>query len=223
MMHVEDPKATAATFLIIALFSFVAIFFILPFYWVALAFLAIGIIYSLILFKQSRTENKNEKKLLAAVVMIAALLSFTFAVQSSRGLSLFPLIIDDILTIIQATGMITAIVLYTRWMYITIIYVAVYIFSIPLAIISGSARMYKVTKNFGYLFFFIMIFANIIEIFMMMGNLDLVIPLLGISMPYEMWYTIEIGSWLVAGWTFITNILTELVTSATAEPKTEED
>ena len=209
----KDPKATIATFLFIALFSFVAIFFVLPFYWVALSFLTIGVLYSLVLFKQSRTENKNEKKILAVVVMIAALLSFTLAVQSTAGLSIHPLIIDDIVMLIQATGMITAILLYTRWLTISIIYVTVYIVSIPLAIASRSARIYEVARWFGYLFFGLMIATNIIQIFMNLTSYDLVIPLLGIAIPYELWYTIEIGSWFTAGWTFLTNILTQLVIS----------
>lgn len=188
---------------------FLIVFFALPVNVLAIVFPIVGVLFAWWAYR-------NNQKKAAYIYLILTALMVWLAIGSIRTLAIQRgLIVGEIITASEWIGFAISAGYYIRfWPVFLIIAILMFVGWIY-AVLAKVESVWRITHWIGYCLIIVIIAYNLIVVFFPTEPYEQVIQIaaLGLSIGFEAYYTVQIGTWVMAGFTFIFQFLGSIVNS----------
>lgn len=148
----------------------------------------------------------------AVPIILAGLLTF-YCVKSVFGLTLYYSLAISVIDILEGMGLMAAIFLYLEYIWVLLLFIVPYGIFFVYSLLTRNISYWKWGRwilLFGIVLYFVLILVDFLSIG---DTTEMVVKIiiLGLAIPFEMYYIIEFAIWIMGAYTFITLFLGHLV------------
>lgn len=187
---------------VIATFAFIIlgflVLFVLSYLGVILMVSAVGIIGIIYVANQHRYQIAIVQGVFLTLFVLVGLSSLHF-LSLSQGL--------EIQEIIQDVSFGIVIAYYARFIPVLIIFIIIYGLSFGLAVATQVRSFFKTITFIGYGLCVVIIMMTVLSFVAPQGYEQLVEIFNFVTIPYDIYYSVEIGSWTMSGYVFVTEFM----------------